>query len=140
MNKVILLTVAIPLQVSGQVMDGHGSPNPGYPVNPGDIVISEIMADPTPAVALPAKEYLELHNRRSDTVCLKGWHLSDGSSNSLFPEVSIMPGGWLIVCPTAERLCFPVYGPTAGLKSFPALSNEGKTIFKGMRTLTGSRG
>ncbi len=129
MNKVILLTVAIPLQVSGQVVDGPGSQDRGYPVAPGDVVISEIMADPAPAVALPVEEYLELHNRSSDTVCLKGWRLSDGNSNSLFPDVSIMPGGWLIVCQAADTALFSRYGPTAGLKSFPALTNEGKTIF-----------
>lgn len=129
MNKVILLTVAIPLQVSGQVVYGFGSQDRGFPVATGDVVISEIMADPTPVVALPAREYLELHNRSSDTVCLKGWRLSDGNSNSLFPEVSIMPGGRLIVCPAADTALFSPYGPTAGLKSFPALANEGKTIF-----------
>ncbi len=129
MNKVILLTVAIPLQVSGQVVDGPGSSNRGFPVSTGDIVITEIMADPTPAVSLPVKEYLELHNRSSDTVSLKGWRLSDGNSNSLFPGTSIMPGGWLIVCQAADTALFSRYGPTAGLKSFPALTNEGKTIF-----------
>lgn len=129
MNKVILLTVSILLQVSGQVVDGQAYPGRGSPVNPGDIVITEIMADPTPVVALPAKEYLELHNRGSDTVCLKGWRLSDGKSNSLFPDVSIMPGGWLIVCPVADTALFSAYGATAGLRSFPALTNEGKTIF-----------
>lgn len=128
MNKVILLTVAIPLQVSGQVIDYPGSPNRDVPVSTGDVIISEIMADPTPAVALPVKEYLELHNRGSDTVSLKGWRLSDGSSNSLFPEVSIVPGGWLIVCQAQDTALFARYGNTAGLKSFPALTNEGKTI------------
>ncbi len=128
MNKVILLTVAIPLQISGQVIDYPGSPNRDTPVSAGEVVISEIMADPTPAVALPVKEYLELHNRGSDTVCLKGWRLSDGNSNSVFPEVSIVPGGWLIVCQAQDTALFARYGNTAGLKSFPALTNEGKTI------------
>ena len=128
MNKVILLTVAIPLQVSGQVIDYPGSPNRDAPVSTGDVIISEIMADPTPAVALPVKEYLELHNRSSDTVCLKGWRLSDGNSNCLFPEVSIVPGGWLIVCQAQDTALFSRYGYTAGMKSFPALTNEGKTI------------
>ena len=128
MNKVILLTVVIPLQVSGQVIDYPGSTNRDAPVSPGDVVITEIMADPTPVVALPAREYLELHNRSSDTVSLKGWRLSDGNSNSLFPEVSIVPGGWLIVCQAQDTALFARYGNTAGLKSFPALTNEGKTI------------
>ncbi|MBN2665621.1 MAG: lamin tail domain-containing protein [Bacteroidales bacterium] len=128
MNKVILLTVAIPLQVSGQVIDYPGSPNRDAVVSTGDVVITEIMADPTPSVALPVKEYLELHNRTGDTVSLKGWRLSDGNSNSLFPEVSIVPGGWLIVCQAQDTALFARYGNTAGLKSFPALTNEGKTI------------
>lgn len=128
MNKVILLTVVIPMHVSGQVIDYPGSPNRDAPVSAGDVIISEIMADPTPAVALPVKEYIELHNRSGDTVSLKGWRLSDGNSNSLFPEVSIVPGGWLIVCQAQDTALFARYGNTAGLKSFPALTNEGKTI------------
>jgi hypothetical protein len=55
-----------------------GPPRPDY--NPqkiarNDIIISEIMADPTPTVQLPSAEYIELYNRLPATVILRGWKL-----------------------------------------------------------------
>jgi len=120
MNKVILLALLMPAAAFGQNME-----NTGF----APVIISEIMADPSPVVGLPAREYIELHNRSGDPVNLKNWSLSDGNSNSVFPERIIAPGSFMILCQLGDTALFNRYGKTTGLKSFPALTNEGKTIF-----------
>ena len=52
----------------------------------GDVVITEIMADPLPEVSLPGKEYLEITNRTEYSFNLKNWKLSSEDQNALFPE------------------------------------------------------
>jgi hypothetical protein len=42
------------------------------------------------------KEYIELHNRGASAVNLKGWRLDRGLSFT-FPEVTVEPGGYLVV-------------------------------------------
>jgi hypothetical protein len=42
---------------------------------PGDIIISEIMADPLPIVSLPPEEYLEIVNRTNFIFCLDKWSI-----------------------------------------------------------------
>ena len=120
MNKVILLALLMPAAAFGQNMEIAGL---------GSVIISEIMADPSPVVELPAREYIELHNRTGDPVNLKNWSLSDGNSNSVFPERIIDSGGFIIVCQLGDTALFKNYGKTIGLKPFPALTNEGKIIF-----------
>ncbi len=96
---------------------------------PGDIIISEIMADPSPAVALPEKEYLELFNRTPKPLNLKNWSLSDGTTKSIFPNAVIAPGSYMIICQREDTALFKSYGKTTGMKSFPSLTNEGKILF-----------
>ena len=120
MNKVILLALIMPVTAFGQNMENKGF---------ASVIISEIMADPSPVVELPNREYIELHNRTGDPANLKNWSLSDGNSNSVFPERIIVPGAFMIVCQLGDTALFNRYGKTIGLKSFPALTNEGKTIF-----------
>ena len=42
-----------------------------------DVVIDEIMSDPTPQVALPNAEWIELKNTAASPINLKGWTISD---------------------------------------------------------------
>ncbi len=53
---------------------------PAYPEEAGiySLVISEIMADPHPVVALPDAEYLEIYNRGPSPVSLAGYRLLFG--------------------------------------------------------------
>ncbi|MGB8490688.1 MAG: lamin tail domain-containing protein [Bacteroidales bacterium] len=120
MNKVVLLAFALPLPAMGQIIQN--------PPKPGDVVISEIMADPLPVVSLPAKEYIELENTTYYTVNLKNWTLTDGKSKARFPDTAIDPGGRIIVCSTTETSLLESFGKTVGIKSFPALTDGGKIL------------
>ncbi|MFN2424296.1 MAG: lamin tail domain-containing protein, partial [Cryomorphaceae bacterium] len=59
-----------------------------------DIVISEIMADPTPEVGLPAAEYMELFNASDKVIDLQGCDLSGEQFDS--PRL-ILPGEYLML-------------------------------------------
>ena len=95
---------------------------------PGDIIISEIMADPLPSVTLPGKEYLELTNRTQFPINLKGWFITDGNQRYFFPEQNIDGTIQAIVCSAPDTVLFRSYGQTIGLKSFPALTDGGKIL------------
>jgi hypothetical protein len=94
----------------------------------GDIIISEIMADPLPEVSLPGKEYLEITNRTEYSFNLKNWKLSSDSQNTLFPETTIQPSGIIIICSSQDTSFFSKYGRVSGLKQFPSLTDGGKII------------
>jgi hypothetical protein len=103
---------------------------PTTPASPetGDIVISEIMADPEPVVSLPAVEYLEITNRTANSYNLKNWKLTSGNQDYLFPENTIKPFGSLIICSTQDTSKLSRFGKVLGLKQFPALTDNGKLI------------
>jgi len=63
-----------------------------------DILITEIMARPSPVVKLPDCEYIELHNFGTpDTVVLKNWRLRINNSNKNLPEIRIPPNRYVFL-------------------------------------------
>lgn len=98
-----------------------------YRPQPYDIVINEIMADPTPTVGLPEYEYLELYNRTTSTIDLDGWTLIIGTSEKEFSSKAILPGGYLILAKELAYYDFIDYGDFYGFSSF-SLTNSGQII------------
>lgn len=92
-----------------------------------EIVINEIMADPTPVVGLPDREYLELYNGRATGVNLKGWSLGLGSKLKLFPDVTVLPGGYLLITATGGTRDLQQYGGVVEISGF-LVNNDGLTI------------
>ena len=94
-----------------------------------DVVITEIMADPDPVVALPNAEYIELKNRGSRPVNLQGWRLSTTSSRSgAFPHFILQPDSFVIVTATSQQGVLSQFGTAIPVASFPALNNSGTTL------------
>ncbi len=93
-----------------------------------DILINEIMADPTPSVALPAVEYIELYNRSNKVLDLAGFRFSSGGTPQLFPSYQLLPGAYLIVCDDSNVDSMSAFGNVLGLTSFPALTNIGDDL------------
>jgi len=108
---------------------------PAYAVT-GDIVISEIMADPTPQVSLPVREYLEITNRTGDSLyCGDILLIADKDTCILKPEW-IRAGESIILCSSAAESELKHYGRTMGLPGFPAINDGGEVL--ALRTNHGS--
>ena len=93
-----------------------------------DILINEIMPDPSPAVLLPEYEYAELFNRSGYPVNLAGWSFEVGNkAYSLKGELE--PGGYIILTHTQGVPFFREYGNVLGIfTSLTALANTGQTL------------
>ncbi len=90
-----------------------------------DIVITEIMADPSPGVLLPEAEYIELYNKSNKEICLKNWSFTANSRKVTLPGITVSPGSYLLLCDIDNLLQFDLDLYKAGLGNFPALTNSG---------------
>jgi len=126
MNKLIIKNLC---DRNGNCSDNIGIDFIPVWAEPADIIISEIMADPLPSVALPEKEYLEITNRTDFTFNLKNWILAAENQKAVIPPAQISPGEIIILCSTSDTSLFHKYGRVAGVKSFPALTDEGRMIW-----------
>ena len=98
-----------------------------YLPQPFDVVINEIMADPSPPVGLPNYEYLELLNRTNSSVNLDGWTLVVGTAEKKFGPVVLEADGYLILGKDEAENEFLPYGNFYGFSSF-SLTNSGQTL------------
>jgi hypothetical protein len=101
---------------------------PMAPVYPFDVVINELMADPSPPVGLPEAEYIELYNTLEVAVNTAGWELRINGVKKKVPEIVIAPRSFLLLCSTGayERLYY--YGDAAGIAGFQGLLNKGAQV------------
>ncbi|MGI4763335.1 MAG: lamin tail domain-containing protein [Janthinobacterium lividum] len=105
----------------------------GVPMAPrvGELLITEIMADETPVVGLPASEFIELYNNTATkTLSLRGVRLlKPGSAAAALPDTArLLPGQYAVVCGSTRAAQFAAYGKVYGVSNFPALSNAGDQL------------
>ncbi len=95
-----------------------------------DIVIDEIMADPTPPVGLPGNEWVELRNTSLSPINLQGWRLGDLSGQSAaMPNFILRPDSVVIVCATSALTAMTGFGRAIAVSNFPSLDNSGDQLF-----------
>ena len=92
-----------------------------------DVIINEIMADPSPPQLLPEYEYLEFFNTTHLPLDLSGWTLTTGSSEKLLTGLEIPSQAYIIIGKEEARNDFLSYGPFYGLESL-SLVNTGQEI------------
>ncbi|MFT6815802.1 MAG: hypothetical protein ACJAZ3_001714, partial [Sphingobacteriales bacterium] len=68
----------------------------------GNVIITEIMADPSPSVDLPEVEYIELYNDSKDTINLIGWQISDPVTTTTISTLRMFPNTYLILCKVGD--------------------------------------
>ncbi|HEX8041620.1 MAG TPA: lamin tail domain-containing protein, partial [Chryseosolibacter sp.] len=93
------------------------------PVLYRDVIVTEILADPSPQVGIPAAEFVELYNRSANPVQLDGWSLSDGVSTGVFSPFILLPGKYAIASSPASVSGFVPYGESVSVSNFPTLNN-----------------
>ena len=101
-----------------------------------DVVIDEIMADPTPQISLPSNEWIELKNVSANPVNLQNWRIGDATGQSgPMPNFVLQPDSFVIVCTGSAVVAMQVYGRVISVTSFPSLDNDGDQLF--LRSNTG---
>ncbi len=98
--------------------------------NPYNIVIDEIMADPSPVVGLPNTEFIELKNVSSQSFNLNGWRIGDaGGFATIKNNFILQPDSFVIICPASAVASLAVFGNSIGVASFPSLNNDGDQLY-----------
>ncbi|MBE7170024.1 MAG: lamin tail domain-containing protein [Williamsia sp.] len=98
-------------------------------VNRYDVVIDEIMADPSPVRGLPEVEFIELKNVSSKGVNLNGWKISDATGTATVNQSYVLqPDSFVILCSTSASVQLSSFGATLGIPNFPSLDNDGELL------------
>ena len=98
--------------------------------NKFDIVIDELMADPTPQVNLPNNEWIELRNTTASAINLFGWRIADATGTSgPMPSYNLLPDSFVTVCTASAVAAMSLYGPTIAVTGFPSLDNTADIIY-----------
>ena len=113
--------------MSGNIMKDTAISLMWYTAKRNDVVINEIMADPTPSVKLPDSEYIELCNRSSYPVSLCDWVLWIDNSRLPFPCISISPGSYTIIINEKDTALWSGYPEVITLQKL-ALRNDGACL------------
>ncbi|MFK7933522.1 MAG: lamin tail domain-containing protein [Saprospiraceae bacterium] len=94
---------------------------------PYDILINEIMADPTPAIGLPEAEFIELYNRSDKNINLENFELLVGNNIRLLPDFTLAANDYVILADDNDAVAFTAFGKTLAI-DLPALRNSGEQI------------
>lgn len=106
-----------------------GFPVAAQTVRRFDLLITEIMADPSPVVALPNAEYIEIRNVSTNAYNLQGWRISDATGAATISTAFVLqPDSTVILCANGNVAQFSPFGRTVGVASFPSLDNDGEIL------------
>ncbi len=90
-----------------------------------ELLITEIMADPTPVIGLPDAEYLEIFNNSNHVFRLSDYTLTVTTSVRNLPDEMINPGEFIVLCDPGFVAALSPFGKTVGVDNMPTLTNSG---------------
>jgi len=95
---------------------------------PGDLIINEIFADPSPEIGLPDAEWIEIYNTSANSFDLA--QLEYFNTNTINPIESqiIGPGEYIVLSNSAGASSLSSFGTTATASTFTALTNTGDSL------------
>jgi hypothetical protein len=92
----------------------------------GDVVVNEIMADPSPVVGLPEIEYIEIYNRSNTIFYTQNWKFkNEGTTLYNFPSIVLQPKTYHILCKSSDSASLAAYGQVIPFATFPTFDNTG---------------
>ena len=96
-----------------------------YIANQYDVVIDEMMTDPTPANMLPNNEWIELRNTTSKSINLSGFKLGSATNISgAMQDFILKPDSFVIIGAAANVAAMAPFGTILSVSNFPSLDNE----------------
>ncbi|MFY0607914.1 MAG: lamin tail domain-containing protein [Cyclobacteriaceae bacterium] len=63
----------------------------------GEVIITELLPDPSPSIGLPEVEYIEIYNRSDKTIDLKALSIGDASKKVALPSYELAPGAYALI-------------------------------------------
>lgn len=96
---------------------------------PYDIIINEIMPDPSPPVSLPNAEYIELFNRSTQDIDLQGFKIVNGSVTAELGRFVLRSGKYVTIYTRRNNIDFGIYGDTLPVVRLGTLSNPNDTFY-----------
>ncbi len=130
-NQALTLSVSNVVDLAGNTMSNqqitftYFIPQLG---NYRQVVFSEIMADPNPAVNLPEVEYVELKNTSNETFNLENWVFVNTNTEKTLASFILSPGNLVLLCDAADAELMQPYGDVLPIASFSALANTGDSL------------
>jgi len=91
-----------------------------------DVIITEIMADPSPVVGLPEVEFIEIYNRSAKYFDLSNWTIGDATSDATIGAYILVPGGYVMICAVGDSILFTSLNKAVA--SLPAYNNDADAV------------
>ena len=102
---------------------------PAQPPACYDVLIHEIMANPSSASGLPDFKYIELFNASHNAYNLNGWQISNGKSTAVIKaDFVLQPDSFVVIVPNNSATAFSIFGAVLAVTNFPALSVNGEML------------
>ena len=115
--------------------DPDPDPDPEPPLPPvddsrfGDVLITEVMANPVGLTAFPETEYVEIYNVSGNDISLSGWSFVYDEKDTDLPDIILPGGAYAVLYRSGREISVASGGLSLGIDKFPsALANTGKTI------------
>lgn len=92
----------------------------------GDLLLTELMIDPSPSQGLPEVEYIEIYNASDKFCALENVLIGDKGSGVLFSNQFMAPHSYILLVPFGKDSFFP---QAIGVSSFPSLTNAADAVY-----------
>lgn len=96
----------------------------GATPNMNELIITELMAAPSPSQGLPEAEYLEIYNASNKIISLLGTTIADANSSSTLDGFDLWPNEYIILTPNSSASEFAQLGKVLGVSNWLSLNNN----------------